>query len=75
MASGQTGEGSMNTPDLEMVLRAVTDARRILGEYIDPDRLRDSGETVERLLATLDREDLIHALDRLNRRRVIRLVE
>jgi hypothetical protein len=75
MAAGQAGEGPMKTPDLELVLRAVEDARRILGEYIEPDRLCDPGETVERLLATLDREDLIHALDRLNRRRVIRLVE
>jgi hypothetical protein len=53
----------------------VEDARRILGEYIEPDRLCDPGETVERLLATLDREELIHALDRLNRRCVIRLIE
>jgi hypothetical protein len=65
----------MNTPDMEVVLKAVEDARRILGEYVEPDRLRDPAETVDRLLVALDREDLIHALDRLNRRRVIRLVE
>jgi hypothetical protein len=65
----------MNTPDLELVLRAIEDARRILREYIEPDRLRDPGETVERLLVALDREELVHALDRLNRRRVIRLVK
>jgi hypothetical protein len=33
----------MNTPDIELVLRAVEDAQRILGEYIEPDRLRDPG--------------------------------
>jgi hypothetical protein len=33
----------MNTPDIELVLSAVEDARRILGEYIEPDRLRDPG--------------------------------
>jgi hypothetical protein len=65
----------MKTPDMEVVLLAMEDARRILGEYNAPGRLRDPAETVDRLLATLDREDLIHALDRLNRRRVIRLVE
>jgi hypothetical protein len=48
----------MNTPDIELVLRAVEDARRILGEYV-----------------ALDREDLVYALGRLNRRRVSRLVE
>jgi hypothetical protein len=47
MALGEAREGSMNTPDLELVLRAVEDARRILGEYIEPERLRDPGETVE----------------------------
>jgi hypothetical protein len=65
----------MNTPDMEVVLRAMEDARRILVEYTEPDRLRDPAETLERLLTTLDREDLVKALDRLNRRRVIRLVE
>jgi hypothetical protein len=65
----------MKTPDMEVVLLAMEDARRILGEYIEPGRMRDPAETLDRLLAALNREDLIHALDRLNRRRVIRLVE
>jgi phage gp36-like protein len=65
----------MNTPDMEVVLSAMEDARRILDEYIEPGRLRDPAETPDRLLVALDREDLIHALDRLNRPRVIRLVE
>jgi hypothetical protein len=65
----------MKMPDMGVVLLAMEDVRRILREYIEPDRLRDPAETVDRLLATLDREDLVHALNRLNRRRVIRLVE
>jgi hypothetical protein len=65
----------MKTPDMDLVLLAMEDVRRILREYIEPGRLRDPAETVDRLLATLDREDLVHALNRLNRRRVIRLVE
>ena len=63
----------MNSPDQDTLMRAVEDARRILGEYIDPGP-RDATRTVERLLAVLDRNDVVHALDRINRRRVIRLV-
>jgi hypothetical protein len=63
----------MNNPDQDTLVRAVEDARRILGEYIEPEP-RDATRTVERLLAVLDRNDVVHALDRINRRRVIRLV-
>jgi hypothetical protein len=64
----------MNNPDQETVLRAIEDARRILGEYIEPGQ-RDATRTVELLLAVLDRNDVVHALDRIKRRRVIRLAE
>jgi hypothetical protein len=64
----------MNNPDQDMLIRALEDARRVLGEYIEPGP-RDATRTVERLLAILDRSDLVHALDRIKRRRVIRLVE
>jgi hypothetical protein len=55
-------------------LRAIEDARRILGEYIEPGQ-RDATRTVERLLAVLGRNDVVHALDRIKRRRVIRLAQ
>jgi hypothetical protein len=64
----------MNTPDQETLLRAVEDARRILGEYIGPGE-RDAAQTVQHLLAVLDRNDVVHALDRMKRRRVVRLIE
>ncbi len=64
----------MNNPDQDTLIRAIEDARRILGEYIEPGP-RDATRAVERLLAVLDRNDVLHALDRINRRRVIRLVE
>jgi hypothetical protein len=64
----------MSTPDQETLLRVVEDARRILGEYIDPGK-RNATRTVERLLAVLDNNDVVHALDRMKRRRVLRLVE
>jgi hypothetical protein len=60
----------MNNPDQDTIIRAVEDARRILGEYRG-----DATRTVERLLAVLDRSDVVHALDRIKRRKVIRLVE
>jgi hypothetical protein len=66
--------GVMNSPDQDVLIRAVEDARRILGEYIGPGP-RDATRTVERLLAVLDRNEVILALDRIKRRRVIRLVE
>ena len=64
----------MNNPDQDTIIRAVEDARRILGEYIEPGP-RDAKRKVERLLAVLDRNDVILALHRKKRRKVIRVVE
>ena len=69
-----SGVGLVSTPDQETLLRAVEDARRILGEYIEPGQ-RDAAQTLQRLLAVLDKNDVVHALDRMKRRRVLRLVE
>lgn len=64
----------MHDPDKETLLRAVEDARRILGEYIQPGK-PDAKRTVERLLAVLDKNDVVHALDRIKQRKVMRLVD
>jgi hypothetical protein len=64
----------MTDPDQDTLIRVFEDARRILGEYIEPGP-RDAKRTVERLLAVLDTPEIVYALDRMNRRRVIRLVE
>ena len=64
----------MNTTDQDTVLRAMVDARRILGEYNAP-RPGDATLTVHRLIAVLDKDEVVHALDRMNRRRILRLVE
>jgi hypothetical protein len=64
----------MNNPDQDTIIRAVEDARRILGEYIAPEP-RDATLTVHRLFAVLDRDDVLLALDRRKRRRAIRLVD
>ena len=69
---------SMKSPDPDhdilILIRAIEDGRRILREFIGPGPY-DSMRTVERLLILLDRNDVVHALDRTKRRRVIRLVE
>ena len=66
----------MKSPDQDILIliRAIEDARRILREFIEPGP-SDAMRTVERLLILLDRNDVVHALDRTKRRRVIRLVE
>lgn len=51
----------MKSDDLETVLTAVEVARRILGEYIEPGRW-DATSRVNRLLATLDDQDVVKAL-------------
>jgi hypothetical protein len=64
------------SPDQDMLIliRAKDDARRILREFIEPGP-SDAMRTVERLLILLDRNDVVHALDRTKRGRVIQLVE
>ena len=67
-------EFGLNTPDQEAVLRAMEDARRILAEYIASGR-HDATRTVERLLTVVDKSDVVHALDRMNGRKVQRLAD
>jgi hypothetical protein len=64
----------MTEPDQDTVLRAIEDARRILGEFIAPGP-RDPMHTLEKLLTVLDRDEVVHALDRMKRRRTLRLVK
>jgi hypothetical protein len=64
----------MNNPHQDTLIRAVEDARRVLGEYLEPGP-RDATRTVEQLLAVPDRNEVVHALDRIKQRRMIRLVE
>jgi hypothetical protein len=64
----------MTTKDQDTLLQAVEDARRILGEYNGPGP-RDATRTVHRLIAVLDRDELVYALDRMKQRRTLRLVE
>ncbi|MGM5033542.1 hypothetical protein [Tardiphaga sp. 803_E3_N1_3] len=60
--------------DIEHLIRGVTAARALLSQYIEPGP-RSAVDTVDRLIDILDDRDFVATLDRLNRRKVIRLVE
>jgi hypothetical protein len=59
--------------DQETILRALEDARRILGRCIAGQR--NATRAVERLLAVLDEIEVVDALDRTNRLRILQLVD
>ena len=67
---------AMKSPhqDILILIRAIEDGRRILREFIECGP-HDAMRAVERLLILFDGNDVVHALDRTKRRRVIRLVE
>jgi hypothetical protein len=58
----------MNNPDQNIVLRAIEDARRIPREYIELGARDDAKLILERLIAVLDKDDLVHSLPRLGER-------
>jgi hypothetical protein len=62
----------MNTPDQDTLFRVVVDARSILSDHFAFGSC-DSAQALERLRAVLDRAELIHALNRMNRKPVARL--
>jgi len=61
----------MSNLDQETILRAVADVRRILAE---PDA-RLTTRTIDRLIALLDRDDVVRALNRMKRRTMLRVVD
>ncbi len=60
--------------DIGLLVTALGEAREILGRYIEP-RDRDAITTVNQLLDILDDNNVVAALDRLAKRRALRLVE
>ena len=70
----QACEGPVKSDDQGTIIVAVELARRILSNYVEPGP-QDAKQTVNRLLAVLDNDDVVMAFGRLNRRRAIRLVE
>ena len=64
----------MNNPDQNTLIRAVEDARRILGEYIEPGP-RDAEQTLSRLIAVLETQDLASAIERIEKGHGLRVVK
>lgn len=60
--------------DIGLLVIALGDSREILGRYIEPGD-RDAIMTVNQLLEILDDNNVVAALDRLAKRRALRLVE
>jgi hypothetical protein len=51
--------------DREIVLKALEEAQQILAEYLEPGQPRNAEFTIERLMLTLDNDDLADAQRRL----------
>ncbi|MDB5621063.1 hypothetical protein [Tardiphaga sp.] len=54
----------MTLSDEELALMALREAQLILADYIQPGT-RDPAKTINELLAVLDRNDVVEAVDRL----------
>jgi hypothetical protein len=54
---------------------AIREARRILGEYIEPGRPRDAAASIERIVTILDNDVVCGALKRIEGRNHFELVE
>lgn len=50
--------------DLDLVQQAISDAQAVLADYLEPGP-RDAEAAMQRLIAILDRDDLVAALERL----------
>ena len=62
MGPAETGEGSMT--DQEVLISTLREASRIIGEYTGP---RNANQTLTQLIAVLDRQDVAHAIERLEK--------
>jgi hypothetical protein len=60
--------------DQERVLSTLRLAGEIIGEYLEPGP-RDAEQTLSRLIAVLDNQDLARALDRLEKGHGLRVVK
>lgn len=60
--------------EIDHLIRSVTAARNLLKDYIGRGS-RSAVDPVDRLIDVLDDRDFVATLDRLYRRKVIRLIE
>ena len=50
--------------DQEVLISTLREARRIIGEYTGP---RNANQTLTQLIAVLDRQDVAHDIERLEK--------
>jgi hypothetical protein len=60
--------------DQQLLVAAIRAAGRLIAERLEPDG-RNAGETISRLIAVLDTEDLARAMERLEKGRGLRMVK
>jgi hypothetical protein len=60
--------------DQQLLLAAVREMGRIIAEHLEPDG-RNAGETISRLIAVLDTEDLARAIERVEKGHGLRMVK
>ena len=61
--------------DQELILDAIEDAQRILGEHIEPTSRRNPETTINMLLFLLDRREVVAAMKRLRAGYGLRVVK
>jgi hypothetical protein len=60
--------------DQQLLILTIREAGRIIAEHLEPDG-RDALQTLSRLIATLDNEDLARAVERLEKGHGLRVVK
>jgi hypothetical protein len=60
--------------DQELCISTLRKAGRIIGEYIEPGP-RNAEQTLTRLIAVLETQDLAHAIERLEKGHGLRVVK
>ena len=66
-------EGLTTMTDSEKILVAVREAKLLLASYVEPGD-RDCERTIDELLSILDRNDIVEAVDRLEAKMGLRLL-
>jgi hypothetical protein len=60
--------------DQQLLISTIREAGRIIAEHLEPDG-RNAAQTLSRLIAVLDTEDLARALERLEKGHGLRVVK
>jgi hypothetical protein len=68
------GQGVILMTDQQLLISTLRKASRIISEYLEPGS-RDTAETLNRLIAVLDTEDLARAVERLEEGHGLRVVK